>query len=197
MSRKQELNSANLLQTGYVALGSNLATATRTSLQMVTDALELFAAAGLRITRKSRWYRAPAFPEGSGPEYVNGVVEIETARSPGAALAALHEIERKLGRTRPKRWASRVIDLDLLALGGVVRPDRAGFLAWQRLPPMAQAKTTPGEIVLPHPRLQDRAFVLKPLAEIAPDWVHPVTGRTAAAMLAALPYRARAEIRPL
>ena len=188
---------AELSQIGYVALGSNLKTATQTSLEVVNEALGLFAGAALRISKQSRWYSAPAFPAGQGPDYVNGVVEIETALPPVAVLAALHHIENALGRTRPKRWAARVIDLDLLALGGVVVPDLAGFMAWKNLPLSAQMETAPQELILPHPRLQDRAFVLKPLAEIAPDWRHPVLGETATTLLAALPAATCAEIQPL
>ncbi len=197
MTGKQGTKIAELSQIGYVALGSNLQTATRTSLEMVNEALGLFADATIRITRRSRWYKAPAFPAGQGPDYVNGVVEIETTLSPEAVLAALHNIESRLGRTRPRRWASRVIDLDLLAMGAVVAPDVAGYTKWQTLPLPLQMEVAPTRLVLPHPRLQDRAFVIKPLAEIAPDWRHPVLGLTARALLAALPAATRAEIQPL
>ncbi len=197
MTNKQGQNTNNLSRRGYVALGSNLETATRTSVETVNEALGLFAGAALRITKQSQWYSAPAFPAGNGPDYVNGVVEIESPLSAEAVLAALHGIEDTLGRTRPARWASRVVDLDLLAMGEGVAPDRAGFLGWAQLPLAAQMQAAPEALVLPHPRLQDRAFVLKPLAEIAPAWRHPVFGQTASALLAALPAAARNEIRPL
>jgi len=197
MISKQGRNFANLSRIGYVALGSNLQTATRTSLQMVNEALGLFAGAAIRITKQSQWYSAPAFPAGSGPDYVNGVVEIESEMAAGAVLAALHDIESQLGRTRPKRWAARVVDLDLLAMGADILPNRDVFTHWKELPLGAQIKTAPDQLILPHPRLQDRAFVLKPLAEIAPDWQHPMLGKTVQEMLAALPADLRNEIRPL
>ncbi len=197
MTRKQGQKTANLSRCGYVALGSNLQTATRTSLEMVNEALELFAGAAIRITKQSQWYSAPAFPKGSGPDYVNGVVEIESQLPPKAVLTALHNIESVLGRTRPKRWASRVIDLDLLAYGEEIAPSPAAFAHWQGLSLSQQLETTPEALILPHPRLQDRAFVLRPLAEIAPDWPHPVLGKTARTLLAALPAEARNEIQPL
>ena len=197
MTGKQGQKTANLSRVGYVALGSNLQTATRTSLEMVNKALGLFAGAAIRITKQSQWYSAPAFPAGRGPDYVNGVVEIESGLPSHAVLAALHEIESTLGRTRPKRWASRVIDLDLLAYGDEIAPNPAGFAHWQNLSLVAQMEATPEALILPHPRLQDRAFVLKPLAEIAPDWQHPVLGKSAAALLEALPAETRNEIRPL
>ena len=89
------------------------------------------------------------------------------------------------------------MDLDLIALGQAVLPDMATQRAWAGLPPERAARETPGELILPHPRLADRGFVLVPLAEIAPDWRHPVTGVTVAEMLAARPDEERSEIRPL
>jgi len=182
---------------GYVALGSNLSRATGTSREICNEALGLFLAAGLRITQRSSWYSAPAFPSGSGPDYVNGVVKIETGLTAPEALFALHAIESQLGRTRPHRWASRIIDLDLLAFDAVILPDRAGFERWASLPLSAQMEAAPDELILPHPRMQDRAFVLVPLAEIAPNWMHPVFRKTAAEMCADLPSEAVAGILPL
>jgi len=164
---------------------------------MVNEALELFAGAAIRISKQSQWYSAPAFPAGSGPDYVNGVVEIESEMGAEAVLAALHDIESRLGRTRPKRWAARVVDLDLLAFGAEIAPNRAGFAQWAGLPLARQMQEAPEGMILPHPRLQDRAFVLKPWAEIAPAWRHPVLGLTVGEMLAALPKAVRDEIRPL
>ena len=185
------------LRIGYIALGSNLDTATKTSSEFLEDSLKLLNTTEIRITRTSKAYRTPAFPAGNGPDYVNAVVEIETTLAATAVLAALHDIENTLGRARPARWASRVIDLDLIALGAEVAPDAATFDHWLSLPLSAQMKTAPSELILPHPRLQDRAFVLVPLAEIAPKWRHPVLEETAEALLAALPAADRAEINAL
>ncbi|MFD2842150.1 2-amino-4-hydroxy-6-hydroxymethyldihydropteridine diphosphokinase [Paracoccus cavernae] len=79
------------------------------------------------------------------------------------------------------------IDLDLLALGGQVFPDEQGQTAWRDLPLEEQMRRAPEELILPHPRLQDRGFVLAPLAEVAPLWRHPIIGATVAEMLTALP----------
>ena len=91
----------------------------------------------------------------------------------------------------------RTLDLDLLAFGAQVLPDRAAQVAWMELPADAQHLHAPDQLVVPHPRLQDRAFVLVPLADVAADWVHPVTQRSVANMLAALDPAEVAQVRAI
>lgn len=147
----------------------------------------MMAAQGLALRAVSRFWRTPAHPAGSGPDYVNAAALVAAEAEPEAILALLHGIEAHLGRTRAGgRWAARGIDLDLLAVGSAVLPDAAMQDRWRSLAPAAQAQVAPEGLILPHPRLQDRGFVLLPLAEIAPGWVHPRTGQSVRAMLAAL-----------
>lgn len=145
-------------------------------------------AQGLAVQRVSRFWRTPAFPAGSGPDYVNAAAVVESELDPVGTLAALHRIEASLGRVREGgRWQARGIDLDLLATGDIVLPNESAQDRWRALPADMQARLAPDTLILPHPRLQDRGFVLAPLAEVAPSWVHPRTGLTVSRMLADLP----------
>ena len=177
-----------------VALGANSATS------LCANARCLAYATGRlpgRVVARSRLFRTPAWPPGNGPDFVNAVVLLWAPVPPERLLEKLHRIEARAGRVRGVRWGARVLDLDLLASGGQVRPDPATQRRWVALSPERQMRETPSRLILPHPRLQDRAFVLLPLAEVAAAWRHPVTGRTVAGMAARLPAAARRDIRPV
>jgi 2-amino-4-hydroxy-6-hydroxymethyldihydropteridine diphosphokinase len=143
-------------------------------------------------------YATPCFPAGAGPDYVNAAIAapIPANLGPDQVLAILHEIEERHGRRRETRWGMRTLDLDLIAYGQTVLPDLATYRHWRDLPADDQRRLAPDRLILPHPRLQDRAFVLVPLCDVAPDWPHPITGLTIAQMAAALPAADRAEVRP-
>ena len=145
----------------------------------------------------SRLFSTPAFPYGSGPDFVNCALKLDTGLSAEAVLEALHQIEAIFGRVRQKRWAPRTLDLDLIAYDDKVLPDRDTYLKWVELSFEAQMKRAPKELILPHPRLAERAFVLVPLADVAADWVHPVTRRSVKQMLDALPDNQVSEVRAL
>jgi len=140
-------------------------------------AAAIAALPGLSAPHLSRLWSSPAWPPSDQPDYVNAVLRLAGTADPGVLLAALHRIEARFGRVRGERNAARTLDLDILAIGGLVRS----------APPP----------VLPHPRMSGRAFVLAPLAEVAPEWVHPVTGQSVASLLAALPAGEAASCRPL
>lgn len=182
-----------------VAMGANLPVAGQSPLQNMLRAIPAFVDEGFEIVAVSTFYQTPCFPAGTGPDYVNAAVKLSCKKNSDAAsiLGALHRIEADFGRRRTQRWGKRTLDLDFLAWGGCILPDIATQTRWRTLPAADQVRTTPEELILPHPRMQDRAFVLVPLAEIAPDWQHPVTGLTVMEMLAALPAADRAQIVPV
>jgi 2-amino-4-hydroxy-6-hydroxymethyldihydropteridine diphosphokinase len=181
-----------------VALGANLHNGQDDPPSTLRRALAALPARGLRVESVSRLYATPCFPAGAGPDYVNAAAALAAdPADPPAILAALHAVERAFGRARAQRWGMRTLDLDLIAVGATVLPDAATQAAWAALPPAQQIARTPDRLILPHPRLAERAFVLVPLAEVAPDWTHPVTGRSVADMLAALPEGDRTAVVPL
>lgn len=158
-----------------IGLGANLSSDRYGSPQDACEAaLDALRAAGVAVRRRSRWYRSAPVPASDQPWFVNGVAEVETDLSPAELLDLLHGIEAEMGRQRRVRNEARIIDLDLLIHGETV--------------------SAPGESpVLPHPRLAERAFVLLPLAELAPDWRHPATGQSVTEMIRALPLDQTAE----
>lgn len=180
-----------------IAFGSNLAGARGDPAEQVRSAMEAVAALGEGGgASPSRLWRSPAWPPG-GPPYVNAAMAIRTGLPPDDLLAALHRIEAAFGRERGARWAARTLDLDLLAVGDLVRPDATTYARWRTLDPGRQGREAPGGLVLPHPRMQDRAFVLLPLREVASGWRHPVLGLDAGGMAALLPPGAAEGVAPL
>lgn len=150
------------MTTAYVALGSNLADPH----QQVLDAFDALA----RLPRSellacSHLYRTPPWGVVDQPWFVNAAARLETALAPPDLLAALQAIERRAGRVRGVRYGPRTLDLDLLYVEGVHSDDP--------------------QLTLPHPRIAERAFVLLPLAELAPDLVLPARGRVADLLAAA------------
>ena len=180
-----------------IALGANLNSLAGTPEMTLRSALNLFPEKGANVIAVSRFYRTPCFPPGAGPDYVNAAAVIGHNGDVPAVLAMLHEIEAAFGRERTCRWGQRTLDLDLIAAGDMIAPDRDAQTEWRCLPADQQTSRTPDKLILPHPRIQDRGFVLIPLADVAPDWRHPILGLTVAQMLAALPPAAHDEIVPL
>jgi 2-amino-4-hydroxy-6-hydroxymethyldihydropteridine diphosphokinase len=182
-----------------VALGANLPFEGEPPSVTLQSSVKALSEEGLAVHAFSRLYATPCFPEGAGPDYVNAaaVLDITGKVDLTSVLASLHAVEGRFGRKRQQRWGMRTLDIDLLAVGDSVLPDPRTQDFWRDLPADQQIRNTPDRLILPHPRLQDRAFVLVPLAEVASDWVHPRTGLSVRSMLAALPEADRDAVKPL
>lgn len=180
-----------------IALGGNLIGEKDSPLEYIHDAICEFSQSDVEVEAQSRVYRTPCFPAGAGPDFVNAAIACVTDLPPASIMRTLHEIESRAGRTRLQRWEPRVLDLDLLAVGDLICPDIARYRDWAGLDLQDQMRLAPGELILPHPRMHERAFVLVPLMDIAPDWRHPVLGKTVAEMHAALDPADLAEIWPV
>lgn len=180
-----------------VSLGSNATSSVGGPAETLEAALDALSAGPCRILARSRFVTSPFLPRGAEPDVVNAVIGVETTLSPRDFLATLHRIEAEFDRVRTARWTSRTLDLDLLAMGSDILPDPETVRRWIELAPADQRKMAPDEAILPHPRMQDRAFVLVPAAEVAPDWRHPLLGATIRDMLAALPADEVSAVRPL
>jgi 2-amino-4-hydroxy-6-hydroxymethyldihydropteridine diphosphokinase len=156
------------LALSYIALGSNLAGRFADPAAAVEAALMVLNSINIIVIARSRLYRSIAWPDPADPEFINAVAAVETGLPPAALLARLHETEAEFGRVRRRPNAPRPLDLDIVDYDGLT--------------------SAPGASpILPHPRLADRAFVLLPLAEIAPGWRHPITGAAIADLIRALP----------
>ena len=157
-----------------IGLGANLPGKFGSPAETIQAALAALNESGLKVLKASRlWLTAPV-PISDQPWYHNAVAEIETALDAPQILYILQSIENDFGRVREIRNEPRILDLDLLACGDTIMDD-----------PL---------LTVPHPRMQDRAFVLLPLQDIIPHWRHPVTNQTLPDMIAALP--ADQEARP-
>jgi 2-amino-4-hydroxy-6-hydroxymethyldihydropteridine diphosphokinase len=152
-----------------IGLGSNLAPVPYAStIEVLNAAIASLSSNGIVVLRRSRWYRSEPQPASPQPWFTNGVVAVVASIPAIALLETLHRIEHAYGRRRLRRNEPRVLDLDLLAYDDLIVSEPHG-------------------LHIPHPRLHERAFVLKPLIDVAPDWRHPALGRIARELLDTLP----------
>jgi 2-amino-4-hydroxy-6-hydroxymethyldihydropteridine diphosphokinase len=157
----------------YLGLGANLGDPRR---QLEEALARLAAAEEVEVLKVSRFYLNPPLGPPDQPWYVNAAAQVKTRLEPEELLRVLHRVEQDLGRVRGERWGPRVIDLDLLLYNGVVMSGP--------------------ELTLPHPEMHRRAFVLVPLAEIAPEAWHPALDKTSRELLGELPEAERDLVRP-
>lgn len=154
-----------------VALGSNIAGPWGSPRETVSHALKELNSFPLRLGGASQLLITKPFGLVNQPDFVNAVALVETALSPEALLRKLHMIERAAGRKRGRRWGPRTLDLDLLDYHGLQRHQKG---------------TVQKALVLPHPGIAKREFVLQPLQEAAPHWKHPTLRKTASELRLAI-----------
>ena len=158
-----------------VALGCNDKGAWRDCREALEAAVARFRAEGIDVIARSSWWRSAAWPDPQDPPFLNGVAIVRSELDPHGLMAALGRMEEAFGRRRDRPNGPRTLDLDLIAHGRL-SGDRDG-------------------LILPHPRAAERLFVMGPLAEIAPEWRHPLSGETARVLADHAPVGADA--RPL
>ncbi|MCF6215731.1 MAG: 2-amino-4-hydroxy-6-hydroxymethyldihydropteridine diphosphokinase [Emcibacter sp.] len=171
----------------FIGLGSNLSEGkSGTPRSMLAAALGEMAACGIDVVELSHFYESEPVPKSDQPWFINAVAAVETRLSPEGLLKNLHDIETKLGRTRRIRWEARIIDLDIIAYDDCIYPSSGdGPDGWHvaagddHITRQNQDENQEQVMVIPHPRMHERLFVLKPLMDICPEWIHPVLGKTA------------------
>ena len=166
-----------------IGIGANLASPVYGEPRATCGAaLAVLAEGGLTIAQRSQWYKSAPIPASDQPWFVNAVVRVRTALDPDQLIALLLQTEESFGRQRVGKNAPRILDLDLLAYGETV-------IGGEGADDGEATKTT-----VPHPRLHERAFVLLPLRDVAPDWRHPVLGNGVHALIEALPPGQQTEV---
>lgn len=149
-----------------IALGGNLPSAVGAPPATFASALTALGRSGVHVQKTSSVYVSPPWPHGDGPQFYNQAVVAATKLAPGVLLQLLLKIEAAHGRSRRETWGPRTLDLDIIDYQGLV--------------------TDTDYLALPHPWTEARAFVLKPVAEIAPEWRHPLSGLAALEALSEL-----------
>ncbi|MGB0575963.1 MAG: 2-amino-4-hydroxy-6-hydroxymethyldihydropteridine diphosphokinase [Alphaproteobacteria bacterium] len=147
--------------------------------EVLVKALQVIDEKVCAVVRCSPWYRSAPVPVADQPDYINGVIELSTAMPAETLLNRLHDVETEFERVRTVKNAARTLDLDLLCYHDH----------------LIEKKQQNG-LIVPHPRMQDRAFVLLPLQDLVPDWVHPANGLTIQELIRLLPTDQRCERLP-
>lgn len=169
-----------------ISLGSNVTGDGKLSSQAIHAACNQLKSFGIKILSTSRFYLTEPYGVTAQPAFTNSAILIQTSLSPNNLLTVIKRIEAIAGRRRAKRWSARIIDLDIIDYNGV------SLNYVKNLRPNAAVR--PPKLILPHPGVAHRPFVLRPIMDIAPFWHHPVNGMTAAQMLKRLPMNAQGKV---
>jgi len=163
-----------------IGFGGNLNSAIGKPRQTMKRALSLLGAEGVAVTCVSAIYNSIPVPASAQPDFINIVVRAKTCLSPPEVLTLFQKIEVGCGRKPAERWSARTLDIDLLSFDTKILPSLS---QWIEVTSDTDVTATLAEPVVPHPRLHKRAFVLVPMMDIAPEWVHPVLKKTVAELL--------------
>ena len=171
-----------------VVLGSNLPSKFGNSAETLKKCVdEIRSHPSIKSLLESNWYISSSLIDEKEPRYVNVGIRFNTNLNPIDLLNYTSGLEKRFGRKREKRWEPRTCDIDILLCNQLILPNKAHFQKWLKLDFSDQIKLSPNELILPHPRLQERTFFLKPLIDLQPDWIHPFLGMKAKEMLDSLP----------
>ena len=171
-----------------VVLGSNLSSEFGNSAETLKKCVdEIRSNPSIDSLIESNWYISVSFLNKSDPRYINVGISFSTKLKPIKLLNFTSRLENKYGRKRQERWGPRTCDIDILLCDQQILPSKLYFNKWLNLNLSDQIRLVPDELILPHPRLQERTFFLKPLIDLQPDWIHPFLKVKAKEMLDSLP----------
>jgi 2-amino-4-hydroxy-6-hydroxymethyldihydropteridine diphosphokinase len=164
-----------------ITLGSNVASRWGDPATTIRRAVRVLDSRGVIVLRCSALYLTTPYGITDQPPFVNAAAAVRTALPPAALLSLLKKIEAESGRSRSRRWGPRALDIDIIDYN-------ARILNWPKRNSQHHKYGTP-RVILPHPEIQSRPFVVRPMMDIAPYWHHPVTGRSAMQLMARLRIR--------
>ena len=181
-----------------IAIGANQPSARANLASVIPSSLAVLQQEyPFSILQVSRIFSTPAWPPGSGDDFVNAAAKIATDLPVQDIMPILHRVEAEFGRTRDVRWGPRVLDLDLTFYGDQVFPDLETVQGWMNKTPENGVISAPDQLIVPHPRMHERAFVVVPAHDVAPDFVHPILGKKICTILQELPPEDVANVRPI
>jgi len=181
----------------HLAVGSNLQYDNKTSLAIVRMVYDILNEHEINVIAKSSFWHSSAYPNKLDPPFINSVVEVSTKKEPLELLIILKEIETFLGRKTTSRWSSRTCDIDIISIGQETIPNLRTALLWMNNEEAKKGISTPDQLIIPHPRMHERSFVLGPLNEISQTWMHPVLQKTSKELWESLSDHDKIESYPL